>query len=134
MYKTTCFLLYFICAFSNTYGAGLYDAYTPETEGLVTDSMVIEAVKYPGVQAETHLKNLLRADFHQAQGRYYLNRDKAGFMAQERFLFALEQAIGDIRIAAYINDDGVRQTKTLQLFKNWQQAFKRAQVKNAPED
>ncbi len=118
---------------SLTEAAGLYDAYAPPVEGIVDAQMVVNAVRYPGVQAETTLKNLLRADFHQAQARYYLNRDKAGFMAQERFLFGLEQAIGDIRTVAYLDNDIARRDEAFKLYKNWQQAFRRAQVKNAPE-
>lgn len=102
-------------------------------DGLVSVDMVEEAAKYPGVETEQRLKDLLRSDYHTGQAKYYLNRHKNGFMALERFNLTLERAIGDIREAAYIKDDEARREKVHALFANWQQGLRRPLAKNQPE-
>lgn len=99
---------------------------------LVTEAEIYGAVAYPGEAAEVKLKDLLRADYHQGKAHYYLNREKAGFMALERFDLALERGIGDIREVAYIKEDGVRTKRAVQIAMNWKNAFERAQHKFMP--
>ena len=98
----------------------------------ITPDQVVNAAQYPGQQAEKALNDLLMADYHAALSTYYLNREKAGFMALERFELALQRAIGDIRIAAYIKDIDKRASQVKETFQNWQAAFKRAQIRNIP--
>lgn len=99
----------------------------------VEECHILESIQYPGQQAEKKLNDLLMADYHQALATYYQNRDKAGFMALERFELALQRAIGDIRMTVYIKDTNTRRSKVLEAFQNWRQAFKRAQIKNTLE-
>jgi hypothetical protein len=95
-------------------------------------SPVHHATQYPGCQTEKLLNDLLRGDYHAALSKYYRNREKAGFMALERFELALTRAIGDIRTVAYIKDLKERQVEALKISTNWRQAFERAMVKNTP--
>jgi hypothetical protein len=100
------------------------------TQAVVESSTIQQATQYPGCQTEKLLNDLLRADYHAALSKYYQHREKAGFMALERFELALTRAIGDIRTIAYIKDLKERQSEALKVSKNWQQAFERAMVKN----
>jgi len=103
------------------------------SHGGSTIDQIKSATQYPGCQGEKLLNDLLRADYHAALSQYYMNREKAGFMALERFELALTRAIGDIRVVARIKDFKERQIEALKIFKNWQQAFARAMIKNTLE-
>jgi len=107
---------------------------TPDKEQtfLITKDQILAAAEHAGHQAEKKLKDLLRADYHTALGLYYLSREKAGFMALERFELALERALGDIREAAYIKEKEKRFEQLLTAFQNWQNAFYRARFRDAP--
>lgn len=99
----------------------------------VDEPQIKNAVQYPGCQAEKELTDLLRADYHAHLSTYYQNREKAGFMALERFELALTRAIGDIRDLAYIKDTPLRLQKALDAYHNWTLAFKRAQIKSVSQ-
>ena len=103
-----------------------------DLRGLVTSQHIKEAVQYPGPNAEKKLKDLLKADFHHAQARYYLNREKSGFMAKERFELAHDRALGDIRLLSAEKDDTLRQEKALHAWQSWLGGFKRARIKDIP--
>jgi alpha-mannosidase len=101
---------------------------------LSSPALIEGAVKYPGPQTEKKLKDLLKADFHYAQAFYYLNREKAGFMAHERFELAHDRAIGDIRELSKINDDDKRRAKAIEARTSWLGGFERACIQDKPKD
>lgn len=101
---------------------------------LSTETLIQKAVQYAGKQAEKKLKDLLKADFHYAQALYYLDREKAGFMAQERFQLAHDHAIADIRELSTISDDAKRLKKALAARDSWLGGFKRARFKDIPKE
>ncbi len=101
---------------------------------LSTPERIKEAVEYSGVSAEKKMKDLLKADLHYAQALYYLNREKAGFMAQERFELAHDRAIADIRDLSLIKEDNARMQKALEARQSWLGGFKRAQFKDIPKE
>lgn len=100
--------------------------------GEVTKSEVIEAVRHAGAETERRLLDLLMSDFYAGLSAYYKNKGQNGFMALERFQFALERAIGDIRETAHLVDDKERHAAVLKIHQNWQQAFGRAPLPNRP--
>lgn len=101
---------------------------------LSTEALIQKAVQYAGKQAEKKLKDLLKADFHYAQALYYLDREKAGFMAQERFQLAHDHAIADIRELSSVSDDTERLKKALSARESWLGGFKRARFKDIPKE
>lgn len=100
---------------------------------LVREEMVLKALAESSNKAEKKLKDLLRADYHQALAFYYLGREKSGFMALERCDLAFERAIGDIREGVLTEDEEARKKKILTAFHNWQRSLQKARFKNIPE-
>lgn len=104
----------------------------PDSCGFSTQEDIAYAVQYAGAPAEKKMKDLLKADYHLAQAHYYRNREKAGFMALERFELAHDRALGDIRELIHIKDDLDRQQKALDAHRSWIGGFQRARFKDTP--